>query len=1053
MVLPEENKLVETFHGFIENSKDGLILFQAVKDGLLPSVQRRFTVEQRMQIKSGSIFIFNETESNIKRWTDGRNWTPSRVLGDFLVYRELEKNIERAKRDKKIVKRNISLKALDAKKALSSRFEALNIPNFRQDRFFIKVDGLVKKTMSVIIKEQTYHMISYYKESEVIDNLLTTPSEDKSLQKVVISDELLKQMKQPTQITSGIEEINQISITNTASSTDSNINDSTNESVNTTSKIKKQPYMNIAASVDNTVDINDLNMDKKITKNDDKKSIKNESPNTNIEEMISQIDENMHFLQISHHDPHLLDHLHMDSELLNHVSNIFNDETSNDTSNNSNNENHSNFNSITTSSEHPLLNEITTDHSILDDHHYDLNIETLYHQLDDQLHNESNNDLKVHPDDELLNLFMQLAEKSHLEDNNISIKNNSDVKSENDTNHELIHHIDHEMLSHLDVNPHDFQELLIPGKNISSTHHQDTTTLESLDTHEDINQQELLEYLAHFNEQQEKLSNTQHVDTPLHLNATSSEAVKASTSASIQTTLSPTIHTDELHHPVHYDKDIKSVIISAQQKHEHEHELNEKLTTEQSHENSIHEILNHHSSNHNPQSEQSERLIENNMNHILQLLNSNKEFDMETLQSLLQLANHEQNYELAHYLEAIIHMLNIEQHQYQQQHNSNEHQLLNDHSLTDVHHNTTPIYHDHDYDILHNYELFNQNLLNFMHMDNLHPVLENHPTENNVYTNLHTSSTITHSVVTHIDPSHSLPVTHINSAHSIPVTHIDPTHSIHVTHIDTVHSIPVTHIEPFHSLPISHIGPAHSIPVSHIDATHSIPVTHIDTVHSIPVTHIDTVHSIPVSHIDTTHSIPVTHIDAVHSIPVTNMDTVHSIPVTHMDTNNNLQTTTNMNTMTSFTIPHYLNTLTNETVAPTIQQHPSLAHPIHFYDQNVLTTTKLDDHMDYDHHNSSHQSSDHMDHDHSHNHHSLTHQSSDHMDQDHNHNHHSLTQQSDDHMDQDHSHNHHSLTKQSADHMDQDHSHDQNHHDPMDHDHPIVTTSLAFKNQYIYISK
>jgi len=116
MLLLEENKLVETFYGFIDKPKDGLIIFQAVKDGLLPSIQRRLTNEQRIQIKSGSVFVFNENESNIKRWTDGRNWTPSRVQGDFLVYRELEKNLDKIKKDKKSMKRNLNLKSLDTKK-------------------------------------------------------------------------------------------------------------------------------------------------------------------------------------------------------------------------------------------------------------------------------------------------------------------------------------------------------------------------------------------------------------------------------------------------------------------------------------------------------------------------------------------------------------------------------------------------------------------------------------------------------------------------------------------------------------------------------------------------------------------------------------------------------------------------------------------------------------------------------------------------------------------------------------------------------------------------
>lgn len=43
-------------------------------------------------ITSGSVFVFDEEESGIKRWTDGFFWSPSRILGNFLLYRETDKN-------------------------------------------------------------------------------------------------------------------------------------------------------------------------------------------------------------------------------------------------------------------------------------------------------------------------------------------------------------------------------------------------------------------------------------------------------------------------------------------------------------------------------------------------------------------------------------------------------------------------------------------------------------------------------------------------------------------------------------------------------------------------------------------------------------------------------------------------------------------------------------------------------------------------------------------------------------------------------------------------
>ena len=36
-------------------------------------------------ITSGSVFVFDENESGMKQWTDGFAWSPSRVLGNFLV--------------------------------------------------------------------------------------------------------------------------------------------------------------------------------------------------------------------------------------------------------------------------------------------------------------------------------------------------------------------------------------------------------------------------------------------------------------------------------------------------------------------------------------------------------------------------------------------------------------------------------------------------------------------------------------------------------------------------------------------------------------------------------------------------------------------------------------------------------------------------------------------------------------------------------------------------------------------------------------------------------
>jgi hypothetical protein len=58
---------------------------------MIPRVTRRLVDRERKMITSGSVFVFDESESGIKRWTDGLLWSPSRILGNFLVRWKLDR--------------------------------------------------------------------------------------------------------------------------------------------------------------------------------------------------------------------------------------------------------------------------------------------------------------------------------------------------------------------------------------------------------------------------------------------------------------------------------------------------------------------------------------------------------------------------------------------------------------------------------------------------------------------------------------------------------------------------------------------------------------------------------------------------------------------------------------------------------------------------------------------------------------------------------------------------------------------------------------------------
>ncbi|EPX71340.1 gluconate transporter inducer Gti1 [Schizosaccharomyces octosporus yFS286] len=82
--------LQPSFFGYVGTTLDALWLFQACQQNVLPFTPRRPQREERKHIiHSGNVFIFNETQSGIKRWTDGVHWSPSRVIGNFLIYRQL----------------------------------------------------------------------------------------------------------------------------------------------------------------------------------------------------------------------------------------------------------------------------------------------------------------------------------------------------------------------------------------------------------------------------------------------------------------------------------------------------------------------------------------------------------------------------------------------------------------------------------------------------------------------------------------------------------------------------------------------------------------------------------------------------------------------------------------------------------------------------------------------------------------------------------------------------------------------------------------------------
>ncbi|KIM29744.1 hypothetical protein M408DRAFT_67481 [Serendipita vermifera MAFF 305830] len=198
--------------GWIETTGDALLILEAARRGLIPRVTRRLVDSERKMITSGSVFVFDEDESGIKRWTDGFIWSPSRILGNFLLYRETDKRSgNRAKTDQDSAEQDSSQTKKGKPNAsqalthgLDKHRERLLLGSLTNSHKF-KVDGMIKKTFSLTIAGVSQHLISYYRVEDVENGRLRSPSSLPELATLEISPEYLDKthFRQPPRVEYG----------------------------------------------------------------------------------------------------------------------------------------------------------------------------------------------------------------------------------------------------------------------------------------------------------------------------------------------------------------------------------------------------------------------------------------------------------------------------------------------------------------------------------------------------------------------------------------------------------------------------------------------------------------------------------------------------------------------------------------------------------------------------------------------------------------------------------------------------------------------------------
>jgi len=148
-------------HLRVRSPHDAQVIFHAVSLGVLPMVGRRLDTEERRNIHSGSVFVWEERGANaeatglgIERWTDGIRWGPSRVREEFLFYQE---------KDQEPTDLNGN-----SDSDTSSGFNRGGPTEYGSNR-----GSLIKQTYSVFVEtprgRRKWHLIAYFTQATIDD--------------------------------------------------------------------------------------------------------------------------------------------------------------------------------------------------------------------------------------------------------------------------------------------------------------------------------------------------------------------------------------------------------------------------------------------------------------------------------------------------------------------------------------------------------------------------------------------------------------------------------------------------------------------------------------------------------------------------------------------------------------------------------------------------------------------------------------------------------------------------------------------------------------------
>lgn len=143
--------------GYISNYEEAVLIMHASRLGCFEPTKGRLNNDEREKIESGDMFCFIENVNGMKRWTDGRIWSPSKICDEFLVYQEVPRHLSKNSIKKRKENDGPEGHGLVRKEDIVDR------------------TTMHKKTICIRYESNSYHIIAYYRPIFVNNSLMDIP--------------------------------------------------------------------------------------------------------------------------------------------------------------------------------------------------------------------------------------------------------------------------------------------------------------------------------------------------------------------------------------------------------------------------------------------------------------------------------------------------------------------------------------------------------------------------------------------------------------------------------------------------------------------------------------------------------------------------------------------------------------------------------------------------------------------------------------------------------------------------------------------------------------